>query len=147
MLVQSSLWPSSKHWAHGSHTDNWSPSLGIFSQVIVLGWAYKQLKAKSYPKSMGKIFLKVWWTPSLLTWLPLVSGPNSLVLPPAVFSWDVEAHAKGGHSFNSQDSFQDCLFEEISTIELADFDQITVCKTAHWKPVTNRWLKNKCRFP
>lgn len=96
---------------------------------------------KELSQKYVEVFLKVWWTPSLLAWLHLVSSLSSLVLPPVVSSWDAEpliGHAEGGHALNSQDTFKGCLFEERSTIEIADFFQITFCTTAHWKPVTNR---------
>lgn len=98
-----------------------------------------------------QVVLKVWWdlpfSPGF-TWLHLVSGLHSLVLPALVPTWEVEAlrHAEGGHLLKSQDLFQACLFEERSIIELADFNLITVLKTVHWKPVTDRYLKFKPRF-
>lgn len=86
--------------------------------------------------------------PSLVTWLHLVSGLHSLVLPALFSTWEVEAlgHAEGGHLLKSQDLFQACLFEERSIIEVADFNLITVLKTVHWKPVTDNYLKFKPRF-
>lgn len=89
----------------------WIP-LGIFSQVVVLGWACKQ-KAKSCPKNMVEIFLEVWSvgrTSPGSTWF-LWQNLNSLLVPPADSSWDVEARAEGGHSLNSQDPFQVYLKE------------------------------------
>lgn len=62
---------------------------------------------------MVEIFLEVWSvgrTSPGSTWF-LWQNLNSLLVPPADSSWDVEARAEGGHSLNSQDPFQVYLKE------------------------------------
>ena len=66
--------------------------------------------------------------------LPPIFGPASSNFQ--LGGWSTQGHAEGGHLLNFQDSFQACLFQERSIIELADINLVTVCKAVHWKPVT-----------